>query len=192
MAGATYQGLLQNSMADPYIIGVSAGASLGATIAILLRTRYINLGLSFVTLLAFLGAVLTIFLVYNIARVGGRVPIGTLLLAGVAVSSFFSAVVSFLMVVANQSMPEIVYWMMGSLSGRSWNHVKASLPYLALGGLVVLFYSRELNILLGGRAASLGNVNRWLFSSLPLRMAAATVSVSGVIGFVVDHSHSVE
>ena len=65
-------------------------------------------------------------------------PIGTLLLAGVAVV-FFSAIVSFLMVVANQSMPEIVYWMMGSLSGRSWNHVKASLPYLVLGGLVVLF-----------------------------------------------------
>ena len=189
MAGATYQGLLQNSMADPYIIGVSAGASLGATIAILLRTRYINLGLSFVTLLAFLGAVLTIFLVYNIARVGGRVPIGTLLLAGVAVSSFFSALVSFLMVVANQSMPEIVYWMMGSLSGRSWNHVKASLPYLALGGLVVLFYSRELNILLVGEetAQNLGvnveQVKAVLLIAGSL-MAAAAVSVSGVIGFV--------
>ncbi|NLA57816.1 MAG: iron chelate uptake ABC transporter family permease subunit [Firmicutes bacterium] len=189
MAGATYQGLLQNSMADPYIIGVSAGASVGATIGILLRTKYFDFGLSIVTLLAFLGAVLTIFLVYNIARVGGRVPIGTLLLAGVAVSSFFSAVVSFLMVVANQSMPEIVYWMMGSLSGRSWNHVKASLPYLAVGGLVVLFYSRELNILLVGEetAQNLGvNVERvkailLIAGSL---MAAAAVSVSGVIGFV--------
>ncbi|NLY52136.1 MAG: iron chelate uptake ABC transporter family permease subunit [Firmicutes bacterium] len=189
MAGATYQGLLQNSMADPYIIGVSAGASVGATIGILLRTKYFNFGLSIVTLLAFLGAVLTIFLVYNIARVGGRVPIGTLLLAGVAVSSFFSAIVSFLMVVANQSMPEIVYWMMGSLSGRSWNHVKASLPYLVLGGLVVLFYSRELNILLVGEetAQNLGvNVERvkavlLIAGSL---MAAAAVSVSGVIGFV--------
>ena len=80
-------------------------------------------------------------------------PIGTLLLAGVAVSSFFSAIVSFLMVTANQSMPEIVYWMMGSLSGRNWNHVKASLPYLLLGGLVVLF-TRELNILLIGRDSS--------------------------------------
>ena len=189
MAGATYQGLLQNSMADPYIIGVSAGASVGATIGILLRTRYFDFGLSIVTLLAFLGAVLTIFLVYNIARIGGRVPIGTLLLAGVAVSSFFSAIVSFLMVTANQSMPEIVYWMMGSLSGRNWNHVKASLPYLLLGGVVVLFYSRELNILLIGEetAQNLGvNVERvkavlLIAGSL---MAAAAVSVSGVIGFV--------
>ncbi|NMB46486.1 MAG: iron chelate uptake ABC transporter family permease subunit [Firmicutes bacterium] len=189
MAGTTYQGLLQNSMADPYIIGVSAGASVGATLGIVLRGSFSFLGLSTVTLMAFLGAVITTFLVYNIARVGGRVPVGTLLLAGVAVSSFLSAIVSFLMVLSSQSMHEIVYWMMGSLSGRSWDHVRASLPYLILGGLVVLFYSRELNLMLLGEDAAhnLGvNVERVkaILLTAGSLMAAAAVSVSGVIGFV--------
>jgi iron complex transport system permease protein len=189
MAGTTYQGLLQNAMADPYIIGVSAGASVGATLGILLRGSFSFLGLSTVTLMAFLGAVITTFLVYNIARVGGKVPVGTLLLAGVAVSSFLSAVVSFLMVLSSQSMHEIVYWMMGSLSGRSWEHVKASLPYLVLGGVEVLFYSRELNLMLLGEesAQNLGvNVERVkaILLTAGSLMAAASVSVSGVIGFV--------
>ena len=189
MAGATYQGLLQNSMADPYVIGVSAGASVGATLGILLRGKFIFFGLSTVTLMAFAGAVLATFLVYNIARVGGRVPVATLLLAGIAVSSLLSAVVSFLLVLSSQSMHEIVYWMMGSLSGRSWAHVKVSLPYLATGGVVVLFYSRELNLmLLGDEAAQNLGVNveavkRVLLTAGSL-MAAAAVSVSGVIGFV--------
>lgn len=189
MAGATYQGLLQNSMADPYIIGVSAGASVGATLGIILRGTFSFLGLSTVTLMAFLGAVSATFLVYNIARVGGRVPVSTLLLAGVAVSSLLSAIVSFIMVLSSESMHEIVYWMMGSLSGRSWDHVRNSLPYLVLGGLVVLFYARELNLMLLGEEAAqnLGvNVERvkGILLTAGSLMAAAAVSVSGVIGFV--------
>lgn len=189
MAGATYQGLLQNSMADPYVIGVSAGASLGATLGIILRGRFVFFNLSTVTLMAFAGAVLTTFLVYNIARVGGRVPVATLLLAGIAVSSLLSAMVSFLLVLSSQSMHEIVYWMMGSLSGRSWAHVKASLPYLVVGGAVILFHSRELNLmLLGDEAAWQLGVNVEVIKAVLLTagslMAAAAVSVSGVIGFV--------
>ena len=189
MAGATYQGLLQNSMADPYVIGISAGASLGATLGIILRGKFVFFGLSTVTLMAFAGAVLTTFLVYNIARVGGRVPVATLLLAGIAVSSLLSAMVSFLMVLSSQSMHEIVYWMMGSLSGRSWAHVRASFPYMVIGGAVILFYSRELNLmLLGDEAAQQLGVNVEVVKAVLLTagslMAAAAVSVSGVIGFV--------
>ena len=185
MAGATYQGLLQNSMADPYIIGVSAG-SVGATIGILLRNKYFAFGLSVVTLLAFVSSTTIFWCIYSSGRRTGahrHTPFAGrcqfFLLGNSVVLDGCS----------HQSMPEIVYWMMGSLSGRSWNHVKASLPYLVLGGLVVLFYSRELNILLVGEetAQNLGvNVERvkavlLIAGSL---MAAAAVSVSGVIGFV--------
>ncbi|NLK08186.1 MAG: iron chelate uptake ABC transporter family permease subunit [Firmicutes bacterium] len=188
-AGATYQGLLQNSMADPYIIGVSAGASLGATLGIILRGKLKTFNLSAITVLAFLGAVVTTFVVYNIARTGGRVPVATLLLAGIAASSLLTAMVSFLMVLSNQSMQEIMYWMMGSLSGRSWSHVTASLPYMAIGGLVILLYSRELNLmLLGDEAARQLGVNVETIKAVLLAagslIAAAAVSVSGVIGFV--------
>lgn len=189
MAGATYQGLLQNPMADPYIIGISAGASLGAAVGVILRGRFAFFGLSTITLMAFGGALLTAFVVYNIARIGGRVPITTLLLAGVAVSALLSAVVSFLMVSASQSLHEIVYWMMGSLSGRGWAHVRASLPYLAIGGLVVLVYARELNIMLLGEetAENLGvnvELTKVVLLTAGSLMAAAAVSVSGIIGFV--------
>lgn len=189
VAGTTFQGLLKNPMADPYIIGVSAGASVGAALGVILRSNFTFLGLSTVSFLAFAGAVVTTFVVYNIARVGNKVPMGTLLLAGVAVGSFLSAIVSFLMVIGNESLHEIVFWLMGSLSAKNWDHVRVVLPYVALGGAVIIFHSRDLNLMLLGEesAQHLGvDVERAkaILLTASSLMAAAAVSVSGIIGFV--------
>ena len=106
-AGTAMQGLFRNSMADPYIIGTSSGAALGAAVAI------VFLGGLFLPVFAFVGATAATFLVYALATRNGRAPVETLLLTGVALSMFFSAILSFLMYSAGKSLHQIIYWMMG-------------------------------------------------------------------------------
>jgi len=189
LAGVSFQGLLRNPLADPFTIGVSSGAATGATLAIFLRQFF---GLSFpqmVPLFAFAGAFVALFFVYNLAKIGGQVPVVTLLLAGVVVSSFLSAVISLLMVLAGENMQGIFFWLSGGLLLRSWPEIWFVLPYLAAGFLILISYARDLNVLLMGEEAamSLGvNVEKTkkillVTSSL---VTAAAVSVSGMIGFV--------
>ncbi len=189
MAGTAFQGLLRNPLADPFTIGVSSGAAAAATVALLLRQLA---GLNFphmVPLFAFAGAVMALFFVYNLARIGGRVPVVTLLLAGVVVSSFLSAVISMLMVLAAQNMHGIFFWLSGGLMMRSWQHLWLILPYPVLGGAVFFAYSRELNILLLGEEAAhhLGvrveTTKKVLLVTASL-VTAGAVAVSGMIGFV--------
>jgi len=186
--GATFQGLLRNPMADPYIIGVSSGAALGATIAMVTGLSAV-IGYFAVPWMAFVGALISIYTVYYIAKVGNRVPIYTLLLAGVALSAFMSAIVSFLMVLNSESMQQIVFWLMGSFSGRHWGHVQVVAPMIIIGVIIINFFARDLNIMLFGdnTAQHLGiNVERSkkLLLGLGAFTAAAAVSVSGTIGFV--------
>ena len=115
LAGVVFQALLRNPLAEPYILGVSSGGSLGAIIAIMLGINVIG-GLSTLPLFAFLGALSTMFLVYTIARIGGRVPTHTLLLAGVIVNAFFAAVIMFLVsVVRADETQKFLPWSMGNL-----------------------------------------------------------------------------
>ncbi|MFA7467556.1 MAG: iron chelate uptake ABC transporter family permease subunit [Desulfotomaculaceae bacterium] len=186
--GTTFQGIFRNPMADPYIIGVSSGAALGAAIAIVTGLS-VMLGMWALPLAAFLGAVLSTWLVYNLARVGGRVPVYTLLLAGVALSAFMSALMSFVMIVNASELQQIIFWMLGSFSGRDWSHVLVAAPVIILGIISLWVFSRDLNAMLFGEetAQHLGIETEKLKKILLVLSAitvAAAVSVSGTIGFV--------
>lgn len=189
IAGAVFQGLFRNPMADPYIIGVSSGASLGAAVAIVFSVDINILGLSAVPLLAFIGALLTLIVVYRLSKVGGKVAVLTLLLAGIAVSSLLSAAVSLLMFLGGEKLHQLIFWLMGSFSGRQWNYVKMGIPYFFLGLTAVFFYARDLNAMLLGEepAQHLGidveNVKKILLVGASL-LTAAAVSCGGVIGFI--------
>jgi len=186
-AGATYQGLLRNPLADPYLIGVSSGAALGATVAIIFS---INLD-GAIPLFAFFGALGATFGIYALAQSGGRATPTTLILAGVALGAFLSAITSFLMFRGDSAFPtqQIVAWMMGSFSLSSWQQVVVLLPYLALGWVILFLHARYLNVLQLGetQAQQLGvpveRVTLTLVVATSL-VTAAAVAVSGLIGFV--------
>ena len=189
VAGATMQGLFRNPMADPGIIGVSAGGAVGAVVAIATGMA----GLFFLALpaFAFAGAMAATFLVYGIAAVGGRFSMATLLLAGVAVNAFLGAVVSAIIIILpdNESLREILFWLAGGLDSRSWEHVRISTPLILGGVAVIVLMARDLNLMMLGddEARSMG-VRVGLARPALLAAAALTtgaaVAVSGTIAFV--------
>lgn len=189
VAGAAFQGMLKNPMADPFVVGVSSGAAFGATIAMVLNLHFVFAGLSSVGAMAFVSALATILLVYNISRTGTRVPAITLILSGVAVSAFLSAAVSFIMVISRENVHNIVYWTMGSFTDANWSAVKTVLIPIPVGIAGLMLFAKDLNMMMLGddTARSLG-VNIELTKKILLVVAsiitAAAVSVSGIIGFV--------
>jgi iron complex transport system permease protein len=189
VAGAVFQGLFRNPMADPYVIGISSGAALGAVFAMLSGFSLALGGFGAVPLFAFAGGITTIILVYSMARVGRAVPVMTLLLAGIAVSAFLSALVSLLTYFAGEKLHQVIFWMMGGLGGATWHQVRVMIPYALVGYICVSLFSRELNAMLLGEetASNLGvdteKVKKILLAGASLLVAAA-VSTSGIIGFV--------
>ncbi len=189
VAGAVFQGLFRNPMADPYVLGVSSGAALGAVLAMLTGGALFFAGFTAVPLFAFAGGILTITLVYYISRVGKAVPVMTLLLAGIAVSAFLSALVSLLTYFSGEKLHQVVFWMMGGVGGATWSRITAMLPYVIVGFACIYHYAGELNVLLLGEetARHLGvdteRVKKILLAAASLLVAAA-VSTSGIIGFV--------
>ncbi len=189
IAGAAFQGMFKNPMADPYVMGISSGAALGASIAIILKFNIEILGISTTSITAFLGALLAVILVYNIARIKNKVPVTTLLLAGVAVGQFLTAIMSFLMVIYDRDMTKIIYWTLGSLGGKGWDPVVKMFFPIIIAIAIINFFARDLNILLIGEesAQSLGvDVERTKVYVLVLCtfITSIVVSVSGIIGFV--------
>lgn len=187
-AGVLYQALFRNALADPYILGVSSGAGLGAALAFAI-TGSSALVLVAPPLAAFVGALLTIFLVASLATRNRVMETLSLLLAGVAVSYTLAALTSFVLVVRREQMSRIVFWMMGGLQGATWQQVGIVGVMLAVGLAVSLVYARELNIMLLGdeRAGELGvNVERVkrIILAVASLVVSAAVSVSGLIGFV--------
>ena len=188
-AGALYQALFRNPLADPYILGISSGAGLGAMIAIVTTAGVTAARYGVVPVAAFLGAGLTMLLVVRLASTRGKLDSTSLLLGGVAVSYTLAAVTAFVMVYAREQMAAIVYWMMGGLTAASWGYVALIAPMFILGIAWPLLATRELNIMLLGdeRAGELGlNVERFKLGVLAAAslLTAAAVSVSGLIGFV--------
>lgn len=133
VSGAGYQGIFKNPMADPFVLGVSSGAALGAAIGIVCRFSFRIGVFNSTMLLAFAGSFAALILVYGISRVGKRVPVATLLLSGVAINSTLSAVMSFIMMLNKQSMDQIMFWTMGTLNGKGWNQIQAVLPWVVIG-----------------------------------------------------------
>jgi iron complex transport system permease protein len=188
-SGVVYQGVFRNPMADSYVLGVSAGAAVGASVSILFGAGISFFGLRLVQVAAFVGALFAMFLVYNISRVGSRVPVTTLLLCGIAVNFFLYAIVSLLQVMAGDQLHDIVFWLIGGFSNVLWADIWAVLPFIVIGTVISYFYARDLNMLALGedQAQHLGvNVERvkqvlLVFASM---VTAAAVSLCGLIGFV--------
>lgn len=189
IAGATMQGLFRNPMASPSVLGISSGAAFGAALAIILGVSWTN-GSFAIPAMAFVFSFITLFLVYTVSRNrSGYVPVETLLLAGIAVGSLFSALVSAMEYFAGEQLSGVVFWMMGGLDEASWEQVAISIVPILLGCSVIMVLARDLNAMMVGeeQAGNLGiNVNR---TRLVLLVAASlvtamAVSVSGVIGFV--------
>ncbi len=189
VAGATMQGLFRNPMADPGIIGVSAGGAVGAVAAI--ATGMTGLFFLALPVFAFVGAMGASFLVYGIAAVGGRFSIATLLLAGVAVNAFLGAVVSAIIILLpdNGALREILFWLAGGLDSRSWDHVRISAPLVLAGTALIIVMARDLNLLTLGddEARSMGirvDAARVSLLAAAALVTGAAVAVSGTIAFV--------
>ncbi|GAP15864.1 ABC-type Fe3+-siderophore transport system, permease component [Longilinea arvoryzae] len=188
-SGGAYQGLFRNPLADPYMIGVASGAGLGAVLAMTAQWARGGAGMLAVPLAAFAGALLAVGIVYQLARVGRTLPTTTLILAGVAVSSFCTALSSYLMLNSTGELRRALVWQLGGTTLSGWGPVVAALPYLAVGCLVLLANGHALNVLQFGdeQAKQLGlpveRVRGIIVLAATLTTAAA-VAFSGVIGFV--------
>lgn len=189
VAGATFQALLRNPLAEPYILGISGGAAVGAVAVLALGLT--TLGSLTLPLAAFAGALVAILLVFRVATAAGRaLDVRVLLLAGVVVGAFFAAVISFILAVSDaRTIRSAVLWMMGTLYGASWGDVWVAAVYTAPAILLLLSLSRALNTLAVGEETALylgtdvEQVKRLAFGAASL-VTAAGVAVAGVIGFV--------
>jgi iron complex transport system permease protein len=188
-SGAAFQGLFRNPLADPYVIGVASGAGLGAVLAMSLNWPADLLGMASIPAAGFVGALLTVALVYRLSRVGRATPVTTLILAGVAVSSFATATTSLLMLLSTSELHRAVTWMVGGFALGGWGPALAAIPYLSVSLGVLVLLGRPLDVLQfgDGQAQQLGlDVDRLkLVVVITASLAAATaVAFSGIIAFV--------
>jgi len=192
VSGVLFQGILLNPLADPYTLGVSAGAAFGASIAILL-----NLGATFVStpVFAFAGACATLFFVVYLSYspsskgIASGLSSNSLILSGIIVAAILSAGISFLKFIANEQVSVIIFWLMGSFASKTWINFGVVFAFLVMGFLIAICFARDLNLIsLGDRAASSLGVDIKKITLLLLitgsMLAAVCVSVSGIIGFV--------
>ena len=189
LSGATYQGLFRNPLADPYLIGVAAGAGLGATVIIVTGVPNYYHGISLLPVAAFVGAIGAVSAAYVVARRSEGLPLITLILAGVAIGYLAIAMTSYLMIRSDSDVRPLLSWLLGGFIGARWDHVYIVLPYLVPGFLVMMAYGRVLNTLQlnEDEAKQLGvNVERTKLVLIVVASltTAAAVSVSGLIGFV--------
>lgn len=194
VVGGTLQGFFKNSMADPYIMGVSSGAALGATIAIV--TGMANfLGMMRIPVFSFAVAFLTTCVVYSLATVGKKVVVSTLLLAGVALSAFLSAIMSLLMVFNAEEIDKVYLWLMGSFANKNWEHVQISAPFILIGVVCLMFFAKEMNAMVFGdsTAQHLGinlakmQITILIFTSLTTAGAVAVCGSIGFVGLIIPH-----
>ncbi len=189
LAGASYQGVFRNPLADPYLLGIAAGAGLGATIAIIYARGAVS-SYDLVPLVSFLGGAFAVVCTYVLGRSAGAGRTATtLILAGVTVMSFFTAAQTFVQQQHSDSLQEVYSWILGRLDVAGWHEVALVLPYIGVSIVVIFLHRRTLDVLSVGdeEAASLGiDVRR---ARLTIVVAAtigtaAAVAVSGLIGFV--------
>ena len=187
-AGTAMQAVFRNPMADPFIIGVSSGAAVGAASAGLIGLTAV-VGAFTAPMLAFACALLTVFVVYRMGTVRGKVYVDTLLLSGVAIAAFLGAVVSFLIYFAREDYHQLIPWLLGSLAVAKWTHVWILIFPASFGAILVTLYGRELNALLLGEetAHNLGADPEFLKKVMLATAALVTagaVAFTGIIGFV--------
>lgn len=191
LAGAAFQGLLRNPLADPYTIGVSSGASLGAVIVLFFQITIIGLGSFTLPIVAIISGLITLLVVFGLVRLSNRsLAIETIILAGIIVGAFIGALVSLLISLGDRdAMTQIIYWLYGSVGMRGWNYVQLIVPFMLVGTIILIYHYRELNALaLGEEAADHIGVNVKKGKTFVLigasLLTGAAVAVSGSIGFV--------
>ena len=188
LSGVVFQGILKNPLADPYTLGISAGAAFGACVAFLFNMSSFQ-GLS-VGLCAFAGALVTLGVVlYLSGGSAGGYSSNNLILSGIIVAAILSAGISFLKYAADERVSVIIFWLMGSFASKTWMDAGVCLAFVSIGAVVCLCFGRDLNLMaLGDRAASSLGVDvkksRLILLAAASLMAAVCVSVSGIIGFV--------
>jgi iron complex transport system permease protein len=193
VAGAAYQGMFHNPLADPYLTGVSQGAALGAVIGFLIPASIPSI---YIPLLAFMGAILSAMSVFFIARTGKVLPITTLILGGVAVGAFLSSITSYLITVSGNKVHSIIFWLLGTFSIADWNSVAVTAPYIACGITVIMIFARPLNIMQldEEQAQQLGiNVERvklviLLAATISTAAAVCFCGAIGFVGIIVPHA----
>jgi len=183
VSGAALQAVLRNPLADPYILGVSAGGSLGAAAAMILSLPFL-----LVSPIAFICAMICVLFIYQLSKIGGRVRPSTLILAGVAVSSFVGAILGFLMITSNK-LQSVYFWILGSFQYAVWESVGAASLYALIGISIIYVFYKQLNVLMLSEeeALSLGvdvpKIRLIILSAASL-LAAVAASLAGMIGFV--------
>jgi iron complex transport system permease protein len=189
VAGATFQGVLRNPLADPYVLGTASGAALGAAIAVILPVRTLILEFGLLHGLAFLGALGAVWLVYRLSRVGGHGQMTSLLLTGYAVASLLAAGLSMAMFVSGTGLRQIFSYLLGGFEAASWLRFGTALPLIVGASVLIAIRARALNgFLLGEEAAAHLGIDvrreRAILLGLASLATAAAVAVSGLIGFV--------
>ncbi|MDQ3812256.1 MAG: iron ABC transporter permease, partial [Chloroflexota bacterium] len=191
-AGVLFQGLLRNALADPYALGVSGGAALGGALGFLLSLGFTVVGFTAVPVLAFLGALAAMGLVYSLARVGGRAPVVNLLLAGFAISAMLGYAVSFLLILNDRlqlNLPRVYGWLLGGVSVGQWSQLWLACSLFTVGLLGGWLLGHSLDALgLGEEAAQQLGVpverDKRLIMVLGSLLTAVAVALGGLIGFV--------
>ncbi|MGE7998599.1 FecCD family ABC transporter permease [Lysinibacillus sp. NPDC093190] len=190
IAGAAFQGLLKNPLADPYTLGVSSGASVGAVMTIFFSISIPVVGHYTLPIFSMIGAILTMVAVMGFARIVDRsLKMETLILTGVIFSSFLGSLISLMIALSGEELRQVIGWLLGSVSMRGWPYVQMIIPFVIIGSIMLWTQRRELNVLLYGeeRAKHLGvNVKRSKYIILVggSMLTGAAVAVSGTIGFV--------
>jgi iron complex transport system permease protein len=189
VAGATFQALLRNPLADPYVLGTASGAALGAAIAVLIPVRIVVLEFGLLHGLAFVGALAAVWVVYSLARTSSLSPLTGLLLTGYAVGSLLAAALAMAMYLSGSGLRQIFAYLLGGFDGSSWMRLAVALPIIVLGTIGIAYRARSLNGLLLGEepAANLGvdvERERRILLALASLITAAGVAVAGLIGFV--------
>jgi iron complex transport system permease protein len=189
VAGATFQGLLRNPLADPYVLGTASGAALGAAIAVLVPVHVVVLEFGLLHGLAFAGAIVSVYTVYRLSRTGGLSPLTNLLLTGYAVGSLLAAGLAVAMYLSGAALRQIFSYLLGGFDASSWGRLAGALPVVIGASVLILLRARSLNgLLLGEEAAAHLGVDvrreRAILLALASLVTAASVAISGLIGFV--------
>lgn len=189
VAGATYQGLLRNPLADPYVLGTASGAALGAAIAVIIPIRVVVLEFGLLHGLAFVGALAAIYTVYRLSRVSGLAPLTSLLLTGYAVGSLLAAGLAMAMYLSGAALRQIFTYLLGSFDAATWARLAGAAPIVVFGCAAIMLRARSLNgLLLGEQAAAHLGIDvrreRAILLAAASLVTAAAVAISGLIGFV--------
>lgn len=189
LAGALSQALFRNPLADPFILGTSAGASFGITLAFLFNLTYLAPGWLAMPPFAFLGSIVVTAMVVIIGRKGSALPVNTLLLAGVAANYLFVSLSTAIMAFGREILNRTVFWSLEGLAGANWTSVWTILPGLLVASVAALFLAKPLNLLLLGEESALGlglsvPSVKWVIVGLISLLTGVAVSISGLIGFV--------